>query len=210
MIAYKVTNNINDMIYIGITSKSLEKRWCLHQNWMRWKKPYGLHTAMKELGAQNFSIEHIASAKTFEDLKVLEKKLIQQYNSLYPNGYNKTLGGQGSLGYKHTEQTKKIISQKRKAAGPRTIPREAIERSRITRTGKKRTDEQKKKMALGRIGKGLLNDAARKHPKETLQLALQLLKSGEKSISVALTTGLSPSYVSNLKTGKRGLTLKGT
>lgn len=198
------------MVYIGITSKSLEKRWCLHQNWMRWKKPYGLHMAMSEFGVQNFLIEHIASAKTFEDLKVLEKQLIQQYGSLYPNGYNKTLGGQGSLGYKHTEETKKIISQKRKAAGPRTMPREAIERSRTARTGKKRTDEQKKKMALGRLGKGLFNDAARKYPKETVQLALQLLKSGKKSISIALTTGLSPSYVSNLKTGKRGLALKGT
>jgi group I intron endonuclease len=209
MKAYKITNSINGLVYIGITSKSIEERWRLHKNWVTWKKPYGLHAAIREFGVLNFVIEHIASAKTFEDLRELEKQLIKQYNSLTPNGYNKTSGGQGVLGYKHTEASRKIMSEKSKAFGPRTMPREAIERSRASRIGKKRTEEQKKLMSVNRIGKGLLNDAARKYAKEIIQKALELIDLGTKQIDIVKITGLSQSYVSNLKTGKRGLTLKG-
>jgi group I intron endonuclease len=209
MKAYKITNSINGLVYIGITSKSIEERWRLHKNWAAWKKPYVLHAAIRDFGALNFVIEHIASAKTFEDLRELEKQLIKQYNSLTPNGYNKTSGGQGVLGYKHTEASRKIMSEKSKAFGPRTMPREAIERSRTARIGKKRTEEQKKLISVNRIGKGLLNDAARKYAKEIVQKALELIDLGTKQIDIVKITGLSQSYVSNLKTGKRGLTLKG-
>lgn len=209
MIAYKITNVITGMVYIGITSKSVEARWRAHQQWAKCNKPYALHMAIRNFGALNFNIEHIASAKTHSDLLELEKQLIAQYDSLYPKGYNKTVGGQGSLGYKHTAETRKKISEKVKASGPRAIPREAIERARIARIGQKRTAEQKKCISSGRVGKGLLNDAARKIPKEVVKKALDLITLGVKQKDIVKITGLSQSYVSNLKTGKRGTTLKG-
>jgi group I intron endonuclease len=209
MYLYKITNKANGMLYIGITSKSIEERWRLHQNWCRWKKPYGLHLAIKEFGVDNFAIEHIASAKTFDDLRQLEKQAILQYNSLSPNGYNRTAGGQGVLGYRHTLESRKKMSEKVRAAGPRPMPREAIERSRISRTGKKRTEEQKKLISANRTGKGLLNDSARKYSKEVVQKALNLIALGVKQVEIIKITGLSQSYISNLKTGKRGLTIKG-
>ena len=209
MKAYKITNTVNGLVYIGITSKSVEDRWRLHKNWARWKKPYSLHAAIKEFGDSSFVVEHIASAKTFEDLLALEKQLIKQHNSLVPNGYNRTSGGQGVLGYKHTDAARKVMSEKVKAAGPHPIPREAIERARLARIGQKRTEAQKKLIASNRVGKGLLNDAARKHAKEIVQKALDLIDLGTKQVDIVKITGLSQSYVSNLKTGKRGLTLKG-
>lgn len=207
MIAYKITNKINGMLYIGMTSKPLEQRWRSHQTWARGNKPYALHQAIKEFGPENFVIEHIASAKSFSDLKLLEKQLVVQYGCLYPHGYNKTLGGQGVLGYRHTEECKQLLSAQRKSAGPIAISKDAIERARVARIGQKRTAEQKKHISLARKGKGLLNCGARKYPKETLELAMKLLISGEKPAAVVKLTGLSQSYVSNLKTGKRGATI---
>jgi group I intron endonuclease len=209
MYVYKITNKANGMLYIGITSKSIEERWRIHQNWARWKKPYGLHLAIKEFGADSFVIEHIASAKTFDDLRQLEKQVIQQYNSLHPNGYNKTAGGQGILGYRHTPEARKKMSEKVRAAGPHPMPREAIERSRLARVGQKRTQEQKSLMSKNRMGKGLLNAAARKYDIETLKLAVTMVQQKAKQVEIVKATGLSQSYVSNLMTGKRGITLTG-
>lgn len=209
MYVYKITNKVNGMLYIGITSKSIDERWRSHQNWTRWKKPYGLHLAIREFGVDNFTIEHIASAKNFADLRQLEKQVILQYNSLSPNGYNKTKGGQGVLGYKHTIESRKKMSEKVRAAGPHPMPREAVEKSRLARIGQKRTDEHKKRISASRVGKGLLNDAARKYSKEVVQKALELLDLGVKQVNIVKITKLSQSYISNLKTGKRGLTIKG-
>ena len=44
----------------------------------------------------------------------MEFHYIKQYNSLKPNGYNMTLGGERNLGWKPTEKTNKNISKAKK------------------------------------------------------------------------------------------------
>lgn len=210
MIVYKISNKVNGMLYIGITTKNLEHRWKMHLNWARSMKPYKLHEALNILGKDNFLIEQIDSAEDFKSLKDLEKKYIKSYNCIYPNGYNLTAGGQGVLGIKFSNETKKRLSELGKIRGNKNmITKEAIEKSRISRTGKKRTVAQKMTMAKNRIGKGLLNDAARKHSKEMVLLAINLIKENMKQTNISKLTGLTQSYISNLKTGKRGRALIG-
>lgn len=224
MIVYKITNNINSLLYIGITTKTLEARWKRHLAWAKWRKPYALHTAMNTYGTENFKIEAVAEASSIKELKNLEKQFIKEFNCLAPNGYNLTAGGQGVSGYLFTDSVRKIMSEKAKARPPfseetrlrisisntgRTMPRDGVEKARASNTGKTRTPEQKKLIATNRKGKGLLNDSARKYPKEVVSFALELIKQNKKQKEIISLTGLSQSYISNLKTSKRGQTLQG-
>ena len=210
MIVYKITNKVNGMLYIGMTTKSIDYRWKMHLNWARSMKPYKIHEALNTFGKDSFIIEQIDSAQDFKKLKELEKKHIKSYNCKYPNGYNLTAGGQGVLGFKFSEERKQKLSVAGKIRGNAgMITKEAIEKSRISRTGQKRTVLQKMSMSTNRIGKGLLNDGARKHSKEKVILAMNLIKKNVKQIDISKLTGLTQSYVSNLKTGKRGRALIG-
>jgi group I intron endonuclease len=198
------------MLYIGMTTKSIEHRWKMHLNWAKSMKPYKIHEALNTFGKDSFIIEQIDSAEDFKKLKELEKKHIKSYNCIYPNGYNLTAGGQGVLGFKFSEERKQKLSAAGKIRGnANMITKEAIEKSRISRIGQKRTVLQKMTISTNRIGKGLLNDGARKHSKEKVLLAMNLIKNNMKQIDISKLTGLTQSYVSNLKTGKRGRALIG-
>ena len=106
---YTITNNINNKQYVGISS-NLKKRWYDHKKVDGWCP--ALHNSMKKYGVENFTFRHIADAFTWNDACELEKKLIEEFNTKSPNGYNLTLGGDGTLGYKHTEEECKRRSER--------------------------------------------------------------------------------------------------
>ena len=91
MIIYKITNKINGKIYIGQTSLSIKDRWSRHCN--NDSHCTYLKNAIKKYNKENFIIEEIYIAKNRDELNKLEKSIIKEYNSLYPNGYNLTTGG---------------------------------------------------------------------------------------------------------------------
>ena len=65
-------------------------------------------------GAMKFYCDkaNIKSNHYSEILDSLEKKYIEEYNSLIPNGYNMTKGGDaGVLGLKMTDEQKELIRQ---------------------------------------------------------------------------------------------------
>ena len=103
---YKITNNVNQKIYIGQTRNLIKYRWQHHL----WKgnhpeKPdtnYPLYRAMRKYGAENFQIEEIEET-TDELLNEREIYWIQYYNSYVPNGYNCDLGGAGASKFDHQE-----------------------------------------------------------------------------------------------------------
>lgn len=92
MIVYKITDKINNKVYIGITTKSLEERFEGHLNRMRQGDKRHLYCAMRKYGIENFSIEQIDSALTYEELLEKEKYYIKLFNSC-EDGYNLTYGG---------------------------------------------------------------------------------------------------------------------
>lgn len=99
---YKITNLINNKIYIG-QSKQIEVRWQQHKTS---NKHYAIYNAFKKYGIDNFKFEIIEECP--EDiLNEREKYWIKFYNSLSPNGYNMTLGGD-SCGH---EQLEKSVQQ---------------------------------------------------------------------------------------------------
>ncbi len=113
MIIYKITNRTNNKCYIGQTIKSLDVRIREHINSPKTKQV--LHKAIHTYGINNFFWETICECDTKEELDDMEFHYIKQYKSHgTENGYNMTWGGEGTIGYKHTNQTKQIISDKNK------------------------------------------------------------------------------------------------
>lgn len=99
---YKITNQINQKIYIGKTSYSIEKRWKEHcQDYKKHlEKP--LYKAFNKYGPENFKIEEIEQVKTDEEACQREIYWIAFYNS-YHYGYNATLGGDGKQLFDSTQ-----------------------------------------------------------------------------------------------------------
>lgn len=90
---YKITNKINEKVYIGQTIKTCEKRWAQHKN--NSNKEYFsqivLYKAFNKYGIENFEFEKIEEVSN-DKLDEREIYWIQYYNS-YFNGYNSTRGG---------------------------------------------------------------------------------------------------------------------
>lgn len=81
---YMITNNINNMKYIGQTKKEVSERI---------KDGYALTTqigaALNTHGGENFTYMPLEiGITTQEKLNDRENYYIDLYNTLYPNGYN--------------------------------------------------------------------------------------------------------------------------
>lgn len=90
---YKIYNDVNDKVYIGQTSGTIEERFKQHLKKVNSddRKTYPLYNAMRKYGIEHFFIEQIEET---DDLNAREIYWIKQFDS-YNNGYNATLGGDG-------------------------------------------------------------------------------------------------------------------
>ena len=99
---YKVTNDINEKVYIGQTAFSIEERFAEHckDRFQEKSKHRPLYNAMNKYGIEHFKIEKIEECSA-EEANDKEKYWIKYFNS-YEAGYNATLGGDGKtyLNYK--------------------------------------------------------------------------------------------------------------
>ena len=109
---YIITNIINQKKYVGITKVGYAKRFETHKD--NAKRFYErsqrilLYIAMGKHGFDYFEIEFLSEGNNWEHLKELEIEAIKK-NKTYVGdddswGYNQTRGGDGSDGYKWTEE----------------------------------------------------------------------------------------------------------
>jgi group I intron endonuclease len=110
MIIYKSTNKITGKVYIGQTTKNLEKRIKGHVNESKKDKNRPFLSSINKYGVDNFVFEIIDFADNLNELNDKEIYWINFYNSVSPNGYNVTGGGQGdkTIG---TKELSRIISE---------------------------------------------------------------------------------------------------
>jgi len=135
-IAYRVTCQATGKSYIGITTRTLRRRWQAHLLAAQSSERRGataLVGAIRKYGNGAFLIEPIASASTPGDLLELEVLLIAQERIISPSGYNLNRGGNGSLD--PTEETKARL---RAAHVGRKQSPELIERRVAPLRGRKR------------------------------------------------------------------------
>ena len=115
MLIYKITNTVNNKIYIGQTTLTLKERMQSYYKEYRWgKRDRPIALAMRKYGFENFNFEIIKDGiKTKKELDRLERKYIRLFKSFcVENGYNVELGGNGQG--KHSKETKRKISEAQK------------------------------------------------------------------------------------------------
>lgn len=144
MLIYRITNTVNDKVYIGKTVKAnARQRWREHvaQAVRRSASTY-LHQAIRKYGSDVFNVEVLHYAKTAEELSKMETFFIVLHQSHKPeNGYNLTLGGEGILppywtGKKRPPYSQGWCSKIGLAAKGRKMPLDAVEKTRQAKLGK--------------------------------------------------------------------------
>jgi group I intron endonuclease len=111
---YKITNKENKKSYIGCTIKTIESRFREHLYRCK-KTKTKFCDALKKYGQNNFILEQIDSCDDTTKMYELERFYIKKYNT-YNEGYNLTIGGEGCVGYSHSDEMKLFISKKTKMA----------------------------------------------------------------------------------------------
>jgi len=172
MIIYKATNNVNKKCYIGQTKFNIEIRKKQHSS-----NGFLLHNAIRKYGIDAFEWEVIDdTCQSKEELDEMEYHYIKQYHShISEYGYNMTWGGDGIHGYKHTEKSKKKMSEslKGRLSGKnnpmygkigklhpnfgKKLSKETKKKLSESLKGKKHTKKTRKKMSESHKGKNNIN-----------------------------------------------------
>ena len=165
MYIYKTTNLINNKIYIGQSSYSVEES----TNY----KGSGtlLHLAFNKYHNENFTkviLERDIQSK--EVLDTLEIYYIDKYNSTDRNiGYNITKGGRGSFGMKFSEEHKNKLSESLSGRRHTAATKKKMSEAKKGKTGPLLSEEHKNKLSESLKGrrhtaasKKKMKDAVRK------------------------------------------------
>lgn len=134
---YCFINKKNSKKYIGITS-NIDRRYRQHKSG-RNRCPV-FSSAIKKYGFDNFDFSILKSDLRKQEAESFEKKFILDFNTLVPNGYNRTEGGNSSV--KHSEETIRLISEKNK---------EYIVKNGHSFAGKKHSEESKQLIRISAL-----------------------------------------------------------
>ncbi len=106
---YKISNSENQLVYIGFTSRhDLQKRFYEHS-----KSNFVIGQEIRRIGMEKFKIEAVfCGSERGDTLNYWEPYFIKAYNSMSPNGYNHSYGGEGS--YSEEISAKISTASKRK------------------------------------------------------------------------------------------------
>ncbi len=109
---YKITNTVNGKAYVGLTCNTVEKRWAEHIAEAAYAKTQRVFiNAIRKYGAGAFVVETLCEVEGVPEACLVERDMIAQYNTLLPDGYNMTTGGEGLVGKRLTEELRGQISE---------------------------------------------------------------------------------------------------
>lgn len=120
---YKILNKITNQCYIGKALNGFKNRY-KGVYWFNGKNVNSyLKNSIKKYGIDNFDIIilHNIEFKDNELLSKLEKQEILNNNSLYPNGFNFTTGGEGGFTFSDVSLKKMSDSRKGRPQSLKTI-----------------------------------------------------------------------------------------
>ena len=161
-VIYRIWNTANGMSYIGQTIQKPENR--IHRHFKDIACPRLSHAIHKH-GGNVFQYEIIETNILHEHLNEREIYWIKHFNSVSPNGYNLTHGGNAAgtmseearlkisiknKGRRHTEETRRKISENQKG---KTISEEHKQRLSEVHKGKTVDKETRQKMSEHMRGK---------------------------------------------------------
>jgi group I intron endonuclease len=192
---YCIENIVNGKKYIG-WAKNIKKRLENHFSPLKHNKHKNdyLQKSYNKYGKENFIsyiIEEFPPQR--ELLCLMEIYFIAYYNSYWEDGggYNMTRGGDGGIGYTHTDEWKKEASERmivnwdkyyEREKSEETLfrlrkPHPSMQRENHPNFGKHPSDETRKKQSLSHMGK-IPSEETKRKQKETL------LKNGNPNIGI--------------------------
>lgn len=144
---YKIKNTINNFSYIG-SSKDIKRRFRNHKYFLRANKHGSIYLqrSWNKYGENNFIFEILETVDLQKDLENREQYHIDNTKCLY--NLCKTAGN--TFGYKHTEETKRKISESNKG---KVLSNEVKNKISKALKGRKLSKEVRKKISISKKGK---------------------------------------------------------
>lgn len=145
---------INGKQYIGKTC-NVDKRWKAHKalSLNKSQRSYAIHSAIQKYGIEFFEFAVLREGLTNEVSSRLEVLYIADLQTKYPNGYNLTDGGEGSVGYKPTPETLVKMSAVQKGKIVSAAARASISAGLRGKSRKPITDTHRANMSASHKGK---------------------------------------------------------
>lgn len=161
-VIYKAINLINGKCYIGKTTNKLYNRIAQHKHSAIKRKDNSyFYNAIRKYNYDNFKWEVIFECDDKLVLNVMEtmKIIVNHSHVSEGKGYNLTWGGDGTSGYKHTEEQNRKNSERNKG---HVVPDEVREKISNSMKGITRTKEHQEKWNKSRIGHVVLDETRKK------------------------------------------------
>lgn len=106
-VIYRITNQVNGKVYIGLTTQGMKQRQAEHYSRLnRGDRNHKLYLAMKKYGVKSFLFEELFSCFSPDDLGDMERHFIAEHNS-FQHGYNMT-EGDNSISKETREKLRKV------------------------------------------------------------------------------------------------------
>lgn len=169
---YKIYFPTSKKCYIGQTA-CLEKRLLGHLN-----SKYLVGNALRKYDDWQVSVFH--TCKSRDEANRIEIEEIRNHNSVAPNGYNLTRGGEGVEGYQWTENQKNNLKGRKSIKGYKHTE-ETNEKNRKARQGNQNTKGKHWELSKETRGKQSSSHIGKHHSKETIEkMKMAAKKSGIK------------------------------
>ena len=224
-VIYCVRNIKNDKLYIGQTVHNLAYRKQRHLNDTRRGCTQAFHMAIRKYGESSFSWRVLEDEVPNEELNDLEILYIDLFGTYLQDYYNVTMGGESSLGFFPSEETRKKMSMSALNKPPmtdetkrliaiastgRVFTEEAKRKSSATKMGHEVNDEARVKISAGHRGKKMSektrdkmrNRPTRGTPVRQYNLLNEFLNEWKSLAEATRNTGVSPTNIGNVCANK--------
>lgn len=149
---YLITNKHNGRRYVGQTTQTIAKRWMGHCTDSNRYFNYPIVNALNKYGPDSFIVQELArveSADVFPWLNFLEPLYIKTYDTIKPNGYNLSPGGNHAPRHPDTRAKLSAAHKGRKYPSPSAETRMKLS---LANKGKKRAASTKAKNSAAAKG----------------------------------------------------------
>tara|TARA_R110000868_G_scaffold348034_1_gene608969 strand:+ start:364 stop:942 length:579 start_codon:yes stop_codon:yes gene_type:complete len=135
--------------YIGKTERNVEDRLRQHKSLVKKGIRRKFYNAVRKYGWEKF-IFGIVDECDSDCINLMETKWIETYNTFH-NGYNSTLGGEGSIGAVRSQETRNKVSKKMKNRVLSEEHKNNISKSQLGREHKDKQKQYKITFTDGRV-----------------------------------------------------------